>query len=302
MQPTDSYDVTGTRAVFEPAGPIDAEVLTRADVRADLEAQGLRVDQLPERARLFTISDQSVDSYRTWFLQKGGNLKRHRANPVVLFGHDSDALPVAKALSTFVDESKGKPRTRSIAEFAPAEANPMAEWALRSIDFGSLRGASIGFSDAVWAPDPEQERIAYAKSWTLNEWSVVPIPSNANALKDARAAGIDPKPVLEWAERILDTRSVRRTPGNVVACAHQAWRILGREVLTMAVEVDTAQLERAAATVEALTARLEAALTRAESATLPAPSPVLAQPARVALNKSELAAAIAAAFTGKEIK
>ena len=42
---------------------------------------------------------------------------------------------------------------------------------------------------------------------TLLEFSIVPVPANAGCLVEARAAGIDVQPLLDWATKTLDTWS-----------------------------------------------------------------------------------------------
>jgi hypothetical protein len=61
----------------------------------------------------------------------------------------------------------------------------------------------------------------YAHSWRLSEASIVPVPSNPNALEGGRAAGIDFEPLRQWAEYVLD---VRAAPPGLIADAENAWR------------------------------------------------------------------------------
>jgi HK97 family phage prohead protease len=180
-----------------------------ADTRACEELRAAGVDPAKaERSLVLTINDAGQDRHRSKIIPTGLDLKNYKSNPVVLWAHDSSQPPIARALATYVDDSKAIKRTRSVAEFVPADINPMAETVYRMLKDGWIRGVSIGFRTMKVDPDPEDPQGYVISRAELLEYSVLPIPSNPRALKEARAAGIDTDPILEEAKRVLDGEAV----------------------------------------------------------------------------------------------
>ena len=153
------------------------------------------------RAIDFTISTASVDRMGDTIAVNGWRLENYRKNPVVLWAHDSSMLPVGRATNVRVEEGKLKAR----AEFAPASVSPMADSVYEMLKLGFLSATSVGFAPIKYAFSEEAGRkfgIDFLEQELL-EFSVVPIPANAEALIEARAAGIDIKLHQEWASKLL---------------------------------------------------------------------------------------------------
>lgn len=156
---------------------------------------GLQVD--------FVISTDTVDRDQDSISVDGWKLDNYRKNPVVLWAHDSRQPPVAKSLSEWTQDGKLK----STAQFTPKDLNPFGYMTGQMYLKGFLNAVSVGFQaqEAKWAAD-EQNRpwgIDYFKQELL-EYSCVPVPANPEALVDAKGAGIDLDPMLDWVERVLD--------------------------------------------------------------------------------------------------
>lgn len=156
---------------------------------------GLQID--------FIISTQTVDRDQDSISINGWQLDNYRKNPVVLWAHDSRQPPVAKSLSEWIQDEKLK----STAQFTPKDLNPFGYMTGQMYLKGFLNAVSVGFrsQEAKWAAD-EQNRpwgIDYFKQELL-EYSSVPVPANPEALIDAKSAGIDLDPMLDWVERVLD--------------------------------------------------------------------------------------------------
>lgn len=180
-----------------------------ADTRACEELRAAGVDPAKaERSLVLTINDAGQDRHRSKIAPTGLDLKAYKSNPVVLWAHDASRPPIARALATYVDDSKPIKRTRSVAEFAPEDMNPMGETIYRMLKDGWIRGVSIGFRTMKVGPDPEDPQGYVISRAELLEYSVLPIPSNPRALKEARSAGINTDPILEEAKRVLDGEAV----------------------------------------------------------------------------------------------
>lgn len=144
-----------------------------------------------ERAVTFVFSDSSVDRYGDTIDARGWALDNFRANPVVLFGHDSGSVEnvIGRAHNLRV---QGEQLVGDI-EFMTEEVNPQAETVYRMVKGGFLKTVSVGFLPLEWAATKDKARpggIDFRKQ-ELMEVSIVPIPANPNALAQAKAAGID---------------------------------------------------------------------------------------------------------------
>lgn len=136
----------------------------------------------------WVASTEAVDSYDTVIRQdwdgEHKGLDRYRANPVILFAHNSRALPIGRATRVEVEKS-GTPEAALVTtvKFATAKANPMAEYCWQSVLEETLLGMSVG-----WLPGGYERieiggvlRTVFIRN-TLYEQSVCPVPSNPEAL------------------------------------------------------------------------------------------------------------------------
>lgn len=150
----------------------------------------------------FTISTGAIDRDRDTIAVAGWHTDAFlKAGGPVLWAHQSRDLPIGKA--PWVKAQGGALKAR--VEFAPAGLVPMADMVRGLVDFGALRATSVGFrplaGKAAW--NEERNGIDFMEQELL-EFSIVPVPSNPEALLDAKAAGIDLAPLKGWAERVLD--------------------------------------------------------------------------------------------------
>lgn len=178
----------------------DIEVF-RAAVINKIDPKGLTVRFAPlaeslvasenERVATFVFSDSSVDRYGDTIDARGWVLENFRKNPVVLFGHDAGTVEnvVGRASNLRV---QGEQLLGDI-EFMAGSINQTAEVVCQMVKGGYLNTVSVGFLPLDWvlAKDKSRQGGIDFKKQELMEISIVPIPANANALVQARAAGID---------------------------------------------------------------------------------------------------------------
>ena len=149
----------------------------------------------------FVFSDGSVDRVGDTIDPKGWELDAFNENPVALWAHCSWDLPIGRATNVHV---QGRKLVGDI-EFAEPETYPFADTVFRMVKAGYLNAVSVGFVPLEYAFVQSNDRpfgIDF-KRQELLEISVVPVPANANALVEARAAGIDVAPIVGWAEKVL---------------------------------------------------------------------------------------------------
>lgn len=113
----------------------------------------------------------------------GALLDRFRANPVVLYGHQSfgrDTLPIGRAVETAATES------RLLIDVEFDQADDFAARVERKYRDGFLSAVSIGFSVTKW--EGGQGSVwagGVAEEWELLELSAVPVPMDADAVVES---------------------------------------------------------------------------------------------------------------------
>jgi HK97 family phage prohead protease len=134
-----------------------------------------------ERTIEHVITARTVDRDGDVVEPRGVRSDNFRKNPVVLFGHNSWNFPVAKNVALDVTDDQ----IVALTQFAGLEqANAEAETAYRMARDGFLNAWSIGFMPITWSEDkalPGQDGWWF-KETELYEYSLVPIPSNPEAL------------------------------------------------------------------------------------------------------------------------
>lgn len=184
----------------------------RAEARAGKTPEGgvFRITaETPEVAKdgsrkfRFCFSDGAIDRAGDTIAADGWVTAGFLKNPVALWAHNSWEPPIGRASNLAVEVD----RLMGDIEFAAADVYPFADTIYRLIAAKYVNAVSVGFMPIEWSfvDDKERKFGIDFKRQELLEISVVPVPCNANALVEARAKGIDTRPLLEWAERLLDT-------------------------------------------------------------------------------------------------
>lgn len=173
-----------------------------------------------ERSLVVTISTRARDRHGDILDPSGVRLERFRKNPVVLYGHDYDGLPIAKSLWERVRETDTGLELVAKPQFHLDTELSREVWAL--IEKGILSAWSVGFIPELWEPIGDEQGGFNVKKWDLLEYSSVPVPSNfealTHALKDARISA--PTLVKSLAPLGLDAPDI--IPVDVVNCNNDA--------------------------------------------------------------------------------
>ena len=140
----------------------------------------------------FIISTSTPDRDQDILEPKGCQLKNYKKNSVVLFAHDYHSLPIGKSVNiTTLDD-----HIEAEVQFAPTR---FAQEVRVLCEQGFLNAASVGFIPIKAEPIEDEEgdelrgcrKGQRFKVWDLLEWSIVPVPSNFEALiQNAKAKGI----------------------------------------------------------------------------------------------------------------
>jgi len=147
----------------------------------------------------FVISDASVDRMGDVIDLEGWELKNYRRNPVVQFAHQYDRPAVGQATKVWTEDNKLKARV----QFAPTALGQE----LQTLYTGRfMRATSVGFMplEEEDREVSEEEAAKYGfhrpvhyKRQELVEFSLVPVPANANALAAAITGGLQAKAFQE---------------------------------------------------------------------------------------------------------
>jgi HK97 family phage prohead protease len=122
------------------------------------------------------ITTSSIDRYNESIDTSGIDTANYMNNPVVLYGHDYDSLPIGKTIK--LNQMKNKIK----AQFQLAvDEYPFAATVAAMIKSGYLNAVSIGGRVLEWSEDYRS-----ILKMEMVEFSVVPVPANQEALITAR--------------------------------------------------------------------------------------------------------------------
>jgi len=150
--------------------------------------ENCEVKKVGERQYEFTASTADIDRDGEVIDVAGWDLKNFKKNPVIMFAHDYRTLPIGRATKIGVREGK----LVNNVEFPPEGTYEFADIVERLVGAGFLKTESVGFMPKKWEDGDGGEktpRRTYTKQELL-EISIVPVPSNPNALMNAVKEGV----------------------------------------------------------------------------------------------------------------
>lgn len=164
----------------------------------------------------FVFSDETRDSYGTVFTATGWVLDRFEKNGIALFNHNAYSSDPNMAIGSARAWVEGNELLGEIT-FESKEINPLAETVFRKFLAGTYKGVSIRYfplENGKWGAGQEalegENPTYYIGKRELLEISVVPIPSNKNAL--VRSHGAETSTELEEDEGYYTDGLVRFCP------------------------------------------------------------------------------------------
>uniref|UniRef100_A0A6M3KS13 Putative prohead protease n=1 Tax=viral metagenome TaxID=1070528 RepID=A0A6M3KS13_9ZZZZ len=145
------------------------------------------VKKVGERQYEFTASTSTQDRDGEVIDAAGWDLKNFKKNPVIMYAHDYRSLPIGKASRVWLHNGTLK----NTVEFPPEGTYEFADIVERLVDTGYLKTESVGFIPKKWEDGDGEKapRRTYTKQELL-EISIVPIPSNPDALRNAVEEGV----------------------------------------------------------------------------------------------------------------
>lgn len=151
---------------------------------------------------------------------RGCVLDNYRKNPTVLFAHDYSELPVGVTTSINVTPEGIR------ASWNWLTGDPMADRVKNAWDQRALNAASVGFRPLESSPR-SGGGLLFSK-WELLEWSLVPVPSNPEAVRTLKSCGLWSKATAK-AGRVLsqiNERHIREALGHTQTCSDHLCEVL----------------------------------------------------------------------------
>lgn len=222
------------------------------------ELAGVEIKAEADGAMTFTLSTPAVDRSGDVVMQEGWKTDAYQKNPIVLWAHDYRQPPVAR--SPVVGLENGALVARGV-QFVPRDVHEFG-WSVGEMyRRGFLNAVSVGFRPLKWNFNEDRKGAGGVdfQEQELLEWSAVPVPANPEALIGAKAAGIPLAPIVEWAEKILDSRDPAESERLLVPREYveRLWAIANPKALVQ-VPAAKAEGDGMAAAMNALAAALTA--------------------------------------------
>lgn len=180
-------------------------------------AAGVRAVDKKARTIEVVASTETLDAHGTILLQDW-NLDRYARNPVVLWAHDCDEVPIGRGAARVEDN-----QLVVTIEFAPANINPFAETVFQHYAAEFLRAVSVGFDFTSYRWEMRNEvEVLVLSGLELFELSCVPVGSNPDALARAMAARSNP-----GLAKPTETDTMTEEERKLLAFAARALELLG---------------------------------------------------------------------------
>lgn len=146
-------------------------------VKLTLPLEAASTKDLGEGVFEATITTNEVDRHLETIDTEGIDTSNYMKNPVVLYGHDYEGLPIGKTLKLAEMKSKIKARFQlAVKEY------PFASTVADMIAGGYLGAVSIGGVVKQWSDDYQT-----IEKMEMVEFSIVPVPANPSALITSRS-------------------------------------------------------------------------------------------------------------------
>lgn len=135
----------------------------------------------------FIISNATTDRYGESVIMEGIDTTKYMVNPVVLWGHDYNALPLGRTMSLRREGGNLIAKVQfdtDLSEFADTVYQQILRGTISAASIGGLvkQYGSTQDNKTDWDVIAEMEMV---------EWSVVPVPANPEALVLAKQFGMD---------------------------------------------------------------------------------------------------------------
>lgn len=162
------------------------------------------------RTITYTLSTPQVGRDNHTVAASAWQLDNFERNPVFLWFHDDSQPPIGR----MIDIGNVGELLKGTVEYADRDLSPFADMIYRMVKARYINAVSTSWQPLAWNFSRDKDRpggVDFSKV-DLLEVSQVPVPALPAALAEARSNGIDTTPMVEWAERLLDTGGMILVP------------------------------------------------------------------------------------------
>lgn len=231
---------------------------------AEIEERAAGADA-GERVVHVIASTGALDSHGS-VLRQNWNLERYAQNPVVLFAHRRDELPIARARNVKVTGSTKADNKRLEAdiEFPPPGKFARSDEVWQALEAGLVRGISVGFQPrkVLWEEHDGRD-VMVCDDNELLELSIVPVGSNPEALAAARERALaeyrsTAAPAAPVMENRMDPKLLARDLGLPEDATENQIRTQAAGLSKLLADIGAPSLDAARGVIEAGKAAAEA--------------------------------------------
>lgn len=182
------------------------------DGNVAIASASVGVPELAETGRIvrYVFSTPAVGRDMHTVAADAWQLQNYLRNPVFLWAHDDSLPPIGRVVSIGTKNSV----LQGEVEYAERDLNPFADTIYQLVRAKYINAVSTSWQPLEWSLARDRSRpggVDFTKV-DLLEISQVPIPALPSALAEARSRGIDTGPLVEWAERLLDSGGLTIVP------------------------------------------------------------------------------------------
>ena len=157
------------------------------------------------------MTNATEDRYGDSLKPLGARFKNYLRNSVLLWCHDSSIPPIGRTTNLRASSSD----VRCDLIYAPGDIYPLAGTVFKLMQLGFVNAVSIGLIPLKAALSKDRNRPQGSLDifeYEIIELSVCPVPANPDALVAGRAAGVDTRPLVDWAGKVLDLNELQMIP------------------------------------------------------------------------------------------
>lgn len=163
-----------------------------------------KAKQLPYGQVEVIVSTSSLDRHGETINVAGINTKRFMENPVVLWAHDYESLPIGKVERVWKSEGKLLAKIQFMTEILP-----FADVVYQLILAGAINAVSIGGIVNEYSTDKGTTNYEKIEKLEMVELSVVPVGANPDALVTSKSINIEPIKVQEVYKDFIKSATIQ---------------------------------------------------------------------------------------------
>lgn len=149
------------------------------------------------------VSSSALDRHGETIQVNGINTKRFMENPVILWAHDYESLPIGKAVKTWKSEGKLMARIQFMTDILP-----FADVVYQLILAGAVNAVSIGGIVQEYGESKGKVDYSNITKMEMIELSVVPVGANPEALVLSKSINIDEQTVKSYYDDFVKSATL----------------------------------------------------------------------------------------------